>query len=253
MNKKIICIIMCLCTFTGCTTYKHYGYLQNIDKAQLEAYSELYEARIKKDDRLRITVFGPDSKVVMPYNLAFSDATSTSSGFSGGMNSYYTYLVDKDGMITFPIFGDIKVEGMTRRELERYLTEKIGKDVKDPLVMVSFSNYTINFLGAVNTSIRMETERISILQALAMAGGVDNNARRDNVLLIREVDGKPTSHRIDLRKAELLNDEYYWLQQNDIIYIQPGPIDDTSRTIAFWTSILGTIVTVTTMVLLLIK
>ncbi|MCQ2095974.1 MAG: polysaccharide biosynthesis/export family protein [Bacteroidaceae bacterium] len=255
-RKGLTCVIIVTIVIamvgTGCTTYKHYGYLQNIEEIDLGKYSDKYEAVIKKDDRLSIVVYGPDSKVVMPYNLSIGYDVNGGNIAGQGRNGN-SYLVDKYGTITFPILGELHVEGMTRRELEKYLTERIAEDVKNPTVIVNFLNYTINFLGAVNRSIVMDNERISIFDALAKAGDMNLNARRDNVLLIREVDGKPTYHRIDLRKAELLSDEYYWLQQNDIVYIQPGPVEDTTRTISFWTSVIGAVTTITTMVLLLVK
>jgi len=229
----------------SCTTYKQYGYLQDIKDVELGEFSTNYEAIIKKDDRLRITVFGPDSKVVAPYNLCFGENISTSGG-----NSQYTYLVDKRGEITFPVLGLLHVEGMTRRDLELYLMDRIGKDVKNPTVLVEFYNYTITVLGDVGGpgNIKMESERISIFKAIAQAGDLNITARRDNVLLVREVDGKPTYHVINLKHAELLSDELYFLQQNDILYVTPGAAADTNRTLSFWLSIIGAISSVSAVV-----
>lgn len=227
----------------SCTTYKQYGYLQDIKEIDLGEFSTNYEAIIKKDDRLRITVYGPDREVVAPYNLYMSGGGNI--GGSNG-NTSGTFLVDKRGEITFPVLGLLHVEGMTRRDLEFYLMERIGKDVKNPTVLVEFANYTITVLGDVGGggNIRMESERISIFKAIAEAGDLNITARRDNILLVREVDGKPTYHIIDLRHANLLSDEYYFLQQNDILYVTPGAASDTTRTLGFWLGILGAASTV---------
>ena len=114
-----------------------------------------------------------------------------------------SYLVDSNGDIDFPILGKIHVEGMTRNDLVNYLTEEIGKDVKDPIVYVSFRNYKITILGEVRSpgTYTIDSEKINILQALGRAGDLNLTAQRQDILLLREVDGVLTHHRIDLRDS----------------------------------------------------
>jgi len=245
--KLVLPVVALVLAAASCTTYKQYGYLQDIKDTELGEFSTNYEAVIKKDDRLQITVFGPDPKVVAPYNLVIGEnGLNTNNGTNA-----YSYLVDKNGMITFPVLGDLKVEGMTRRELEYYLMERIGQDVKNPTVLVYFRNYTITILGDVRSpgEKMMDSERISVFKAIAMAGDLNITARRDNVLLIREVDGKATYHTIDLKKSNLLSDDYYYMQQNDILYVTPGAASDTSRTVSFWMGLVSSLSSLSAVVL----
>lgn len=243
----------------SCTTAKEIVYMQNIDEVQLQKLTSQYQARIKKDDLLSIVVSGPDKSVVMPYNLTLSEMSN--GGYSNDPEkATLSYLVDNNGEINFPILGKIKVEGMTRTELVNYLTAEISKDVKNPIVYVSFRNYKITVLGEVRSpgTYNMGSERINIFQALGHAGDMLLTAERNDVILIREVDGTPTYYKIDLRDASILNSDIYYMQQNDILYVRPSASRVTSATTA--TSIWGlvfssitTVLAVTSMILTLTR
>ena len=247
MRKSIISFALCaLAILPSCTTYKQFGYFQDIDRSSLAPFSAEYEARIKPDDRLQIVVFGPDPKVVAPYNLVTGETSMSNK------DNMYTYLVDKDGIISFPTLGSIKVEGMTRRELEKYLTDKIAIDVKDPTVLVDFVNHTFTILGDVSKpgNYKMESERISIMQGIGMAGDLNLSAKRDHILLIREVDGKPVHYALDLKRSDILNNPNYFLQNNDILYVRPGAARVTERTFSFWSVLLNAVTSVGTTAIL---
>ena len=254
MRKSGIIAIRCAAVFialvamlSSCSTAKEIVYLQNIDEVKLNKLTSQYEARIKKDDLLSIVVSGPDKTVIMPYNLTLSEmATGTSTD---PKNSTLSYLVDREGEINFPILGKIKVEGMTRSELVDYLTAEISKDVKNPIVYVSFDNYKVTVLGEVKNpgTYKMDSERINIFQALGKAGDMLLTADRNDMILIREVDGIPTYHKLDLRDASILNSEHYYMQQNDILYVRPSAERVAAATTA--TGVWGTIFSsVTTLV-----
>lgn len=215
---------------TACTSAKEISYLQDIDSVHLNDITSRYEAKIQKDDLLSIIVSGPDKQVVMPYNLTLYDNTTT--GTYNPENSTLPYLVDNEGNINFPILGKIHVEGMTRTQLAHYLMSEISKDVKDPIVYVSFKNFKITILGEVKNpgTYNINSEKLTIFQALGQAGDLTLSAKRDDILLIREIDGKNTYHRIDLRSASLLNDDYYYMQQNDVLIIQPSAKRITAAT-----------------------
>ena len=205
----------------SCASTKDIPYFQDIDQVTLSKLKTEYQAVIKKDDRLVILVSGPDKSVCAPYNLTLGEM---SNGISSGTNpeqSTLSYLVDADGCITFPTLGRIKVEGMTRNELVTYLTDRIGLDVKDPIVYVAFKNYKITILGEVKApgTYTMDSEKNNILQALGKAGDLNLTARRDGILLFREVDGKMTHYTIDLRQSDILQSPEFYLQQNDILYV----------------------------------
>lgn len=235
---------------TNCTTSKKIIYFQNLDDAELEPLNTAYEAVIKKDDRLTIVVSGPDKTVCAPYNLTINEMNSNGSVVNGGNpeNSTLGYLVDSNGDIDFPILGKIHVEGMTRNELVNYLTDEIGKDIKEPIVYVSFRNYKITVLGEVKNpgTYTFDSEKVNILQALGYAGDLNLTAKRQDILLLREVDGVLTHHRIDLREKDILQSPYFYLQQNDIIYVQPSATRIATATTAvnIWSVVLSSITTI---------
>ena len=233
---------------SGCTSSKEILYFQNIDDANLKPLNTEYEAVIKKDDRLTIVVSGPDKLVCAPYNLTLNEISSTGGSMSSNPEqATLSYLVDSNGDIDFPILGKIHVEGMTRNDLVKYLTEEIGKDVKEPIVYVSFRNYKITVLGEVRSpgTYTIDSEKINILQALGRAGDLNLTAQRSDILLLREVDGVLTHHRIDLRDKDILESPYFYLQQNDVLYISPSATRVATATTAtgIWSVILSSITT----------
>ena len=231
---------------SGCASYKDIVYFQDIDERTLKPLLNEYEATIKKDDRLAIVVSGSDKTVTAPYNLTLTELT-TSAGSSayGPENATLSYLVDSDGNIEFPILGKIHVEGMTRNELVQYLTREIGKDVKDPIVYVNFKNFKFTVLGEVRApgTYTIDSEKINVLQALGRAGDLNLTAMREGILLIREVDGVQKHYKIDLKSSDLLESPYFYLQQNDVIYVPPSPTRVAQGTAAtgLWSSMLSTI------------
>lgn len=248
MRKEFIAILALALGLlaASCASQKEILYFQDIDQIQLGQLTTEYEAVIKKDDRLTIVVSGPDKTVTAPYNLTLGDSV-TGSGSYNPEQSTLSYLVDPDGNIDFPILGTIHVEGMTRNDLVSYLTQEIGKDVKDPIVYVSFKNYKITILGEVKNpgTYVMDSEKNTILQALGRAGDLSLNALRNDILLIREVDGVLTHTKIDLRNSDILQSPYYFLQQNDIIIVQPSAVRVAAATTAtgIWSVLLSSITT----------
>lgn len=237
----------------SCATSKQILYMQDINEVELHELPADYEAVIKKDDRLTILVSGPDKQVTSPYNLTLGDMT-VSSSVTDPERAALSYLVDKNGDIDFPILGKIHVEGMTRNELMSYLKTEIGKDVKDPIVYVSIRNYKITVLGEVRVpgTYTMDCEKINILQALGRAGDLNLTAKRDGILLIREENGKEVHYTIDLKSAKLLEEPYFYLQQNDIIYVPASATRVMTATAAtgIWSVGLSSVSTLATVVTL---
>lgn len=243
---------------TSCSTSKEIEYFQDIDRVYMEQLNTEYEAIIKKDDRLSIVVSGPDKTVTAPYNLTLGEmGMSTSSVSMNPETATLSYLVDAQGNIEFPTLGTIHVEGMTRNQLVSYLTGRIGKDVKNPIVYVAFKNYKITVLGEVRTpgTFVMDSEKISLLQALGRAGDLTLTAKRDGIILLREVDGRQEHYTIDMRKSDLLNQPYYYLQQNDVIIVPPSSVRVASATTAtgIWSVLLSSITTAIALVTMILK
>lgn len=243
---KLIILASTVALMASCATSKEILYFQDIDEAELTALTTEYQAVIKKDDRLSIVVSGPDKNVTAPYNLTLGEMT-TGGSYTDPDRSTLSYLVDPNGDIDFPILGKIHVEGMTRNDLVAYLTEEIGKDVKDPIVYVSFRNYKITILGEVRSpgTYEMDSEKINILQALGRAGDLQLTAKRDGIILIREENGIQKHYNIDLRDSHVLDSPYFYMQQNDILYIPPSATRVATATTAtgIWGTILSSITT----------
>jgi polysaccharide export outer membrane protein len=134
--------------------------------------------------------------------------------------------VTKDGDITMPTLGKIHVEGMTTNELSEYLTRRIAQDVEGPFVRVELVNFKINVIGEVNSpgAYTFSNERVSVLDALAQAGDMTIFGRRENVTIVREENGKVAYHKLDLTDSKVVNSPYYYLKQNDVVYVEPTEV-----------------------------
>ena len=259
MRKTIFNVVMAFAAAAmavGCASSKDILYFQDIDNVSLDQLPKEYQAVIRKDDRLVILVSGPDKTVCAPYNLTLGEMTN---GYSAGDPEATTlsYLVDSEGCINFPILGRIQVEGMTRNELVSYLTDRIGLDVKDPVVYVAFKNYKITVLGEVQKpgTYTMTSEKNTILQALGMAGDLSLTAKREGILLFREEGGKMTHYTIDLRQSDILDSPYYYLQQNDVIYVPANAarVAAANANTGIWSVLLSSVTTTVAVVSLILS
>ncbi len=256
IQTKVLYLVAFVFLLTACKSAKKIVYMQDIDEVQLKEITTRYEARIKKDDLLNIIVSGPDKQVVMPYNLTLHDNTMGGGSYDPERMTL-PYLVDINGEIDFPILGKIKVEGMTRSDLVAYLTTEISKDVKNPIVYVAFRNYKITVLGEVKApgTYSMDSEKINIFQALGRAGDLALTAKRENIILIREVNGKNTYHRIDLKSAEIMNEDYFFMQQNDVLYVPPSAqrVSAATTNTGIWSVLLSSVTSMVAVITLILK
>ena len=207
----------------SCVSKKDIVYFQydEIDQANV---SNSYKTVIKPDDVLQITITALDIEAVRPFNLS-AVTYSTTSNSAIGVAQQQTYLVDTKGEIEFPVLGKIKIGGLTRDETIDLLKSKLSPDyIKDPNVNIRISNYKISVMGDVQRpgSYNVPNERITILDALALAGDVNISGQRNNILIIREEANKKTQYRVDLRSNNLLTSPVYYLQQNDVVYVEPN-------------------------------
>lgn len=240
----------------SCTSAKDILYFQNIENVRPEKIDAMYEPVISKDDKLQIIISGPDKTVVTPYNFTLSDM------MNGGMtasSSVVPYLVDSNGNIDMPGLGCIHVEGMRRADLVNHITT-ILKDrglVKDPVVSVSFLNYKVTVLGEVRNpgTYTVGSERVTILQALGMAGDLLITAERSDIILIRDEDGVQTHFKIDLRDGNLLNSPYYYMHQNDVLYVPQSAsrIAQGTTATSIWSTVLSSITTMIAVASLIIN
>ena len=207
----------------SCVSKKDIVYFQ-YDKINQAEVSNSYKTIIKPDDLLQITITALDIEAVRPFNLA-AVTYSTSSNSAIGVAQQQTYLVDTKGEIEFPVLGKIKIGGLTRDETIALLKSKLSPDyIKDPNVNIRIANYKISVMGDVVRpgSYNIPNERITILDALALAGDVNISGQRNNILIIREEANKKVQYRVDIRSNLLLTSPVYYLQQNDVVYVEPN-------------------------------
>ena len=204
------------------------AYYQDINLSETTANN--YEPILKADDLLLIFVSSPDPEVAAPFNIStISIAGNSSSGVanvenSGGQVRYQTYLIDNKGFIQFPIIGSIKLGGLTREVALETLKTKLKNYINEPIVNLRILNFKITVQGEVARpgTFNVLTERITLPEALAMAGDMTIYGKRDNVLIIREIDGKKTSNFVDLTKTDFMNSPFYYLSQNDLVVVEPN-------------------------------
>lgn len=228
--KKGIFFLLCgmFLLLMSCSTKKSLAYLQEEsgDSTMVVAAQELYDARIKPKDLLTITVNTFDREASVPFNLMFPSGSAEPPMSSSGENAMQKYLVDNDGNIDFPVLGKIKVADMTKNQVEAYLKSQLRPYLKEePLINVRMVNYKISVLGEVNrpNSYTITNEKVNVLEALALAGDLTIYGKRDNVKLMREsVDGKREVVVLDLTDKNLIHSPYFYLQQNDVLYVEPN-------------------------------
>ena len=235
-KNSYLILVLLVALVTSCSAPKNVAYLQNSDYVDLSQSQSLYDAKIMPKDVLSITVNTVNPEAAAPFNLIVRP-TLASGHISSSGGALQTYLVDNDGNIDFPLLGRIKVGGLTKSECEAMIHDKIKpylNAAENPVVTVRMSSYSISVLGEVNRpgSYQVSREKINVLEALAQAGDLTIYGVRENVKLIREdATGKKQIYRINLNDANLLTSPYYYLQQNDIVYVEPNKVKSRNSSI----------------------
>ena len=231
--KKFISFIFAvtlLIAMSSCGTSKSVAYIQNSDSINYDNSRYLYDAKIMPKDQLTITVNTVNPEASLPYNLLLQNSYTQGRILSTTGGTLMPYLVDNEGYINFPVVGRLKVSGLTKSECENMILEKIRPymaETENPVVTVRMSSYSVSVIGEVARpgSFQVAREKITILEALAQAGDLTIYGVRDKVKLIREdATGKKEIHTLDLTNANIVNSPYYYLQQNDIVYVEPNKV-----------------------------
>lgn len=240
-----LALVLCSCT-TSKTSLTYFENIKGIESGELSKME--YGVELVPDDELLITVTSLFPQATAGYNLPLANPATQEVLLNQTQPQQQTYIVDKNGDIDFPILGRMHVEGLTTRQLKEELVKKISQDVDDPIVKVELVNFRVNVMGEVKNpgAVKVSRERYSLLDALADAGDLTEYGERENVLLIREEDGKVEYHRLNLNDAAVLSSPYFYLQQNDAIYVEPNKIrKDNSKynqNNAYKISVISTIV-----------
>lgn len=227
--KKGLFLCLMVYLLAGCTSSKKVVYLQDAGEGFSQQIQQDYELKIRPDDVLSITVNSKDAELVQMFNLPIIryDFAGPGTG-GGGAGTVLGYTVNKSGNIDFPQLGSVTVQGKTRSELASYIKDQLISNgyVKDPVVTVQFLNFRISVLGEVTRpgSLSFKNDRITVLDAISEAGDLTIYGKRDNVRVIREENGQRTMATLDLRSADIFQSPYFYLQQNDVVYVEPNKV-----------------------------
>lgn len=265
LNKRNLWLLLLPFLLTACQSYKKVPYFQNVEVVnEAEQQEKLYDAKIMPKDLLTIVVSCTNPELAIPFNLT----VASNAGIAVSTSSYVTtqpvlqpYLVDNEGNINFPVLGELKLGGLTKREAEQLIIDKLKPYMKEtPIVTVRMVNYKISVIGEVTRpgTFTISNEKVNLLEALAMAGDMTVYGLRDNVKLIREdANGKQQIVTLDLNKAETILSPYYWLQQNDIVYVTPNKAkarnSDVGNSTSLWFSATSILVSVVSLLVNILK
>lgn len=255
LNKKFICLLTFIALMCSCVSRKQLAYFQTITpESATEINKNIVpqtEPCVKVGDALVITVTALDMEAVLPYNLPSISHNSPSSEVEPTAHSYQYYTVDYQGNIEFPILGKLHVGGLTFSEIINMIQGRLQGQIVDPIVTVRFLNAEVTVLGEVKNpgSFALNNGKMTILEALGAAGDLTPYGRRDNVLIIRDVNGKLEFARINLNNEEVFTSPYFQLQQKDVVVIEPNQARSTSnQTISLWLSMVGTVSSAATVI-----
>ncbi len=216
--------LLLLMSLFSCKTAKDVVYLQDVVPYKATEIEQKFEVLIHEDDLLGILVNSKDKELVVPFNLPMVSYQIGADSY--GQQRLLGYLVDVNGDIDFPVLGKIHVVGLSRLQLTELIKKRLVEEdlVKDPVVTIQFLNYKVSVMGEVSRpgSFSISGDRITLLEALSMAGDLTIYGRRDRVAVIREKDGKRTVLFHDLRSSDIFSSPCYYLQQNDIVYVEPN-------------------------------
>ncbi len=208
--------------FNACTDTKKLIYFQgNTTNSQSNSS---YSLVLQTGDILSITVMGLDETSTKPFNMPTNNINQNIGGYVQGSQSPPGYLIDKEGNITFPVIGKIKLGGLERSDAIDILKEQLKPYLVNPTILIRILNFKVTVLGEVRNpgTFTIPNERITLPEALGIAGDLQITGIRKNIMIIREIEGKRTEYRVDLTSKELFNSPVYFLQQNDVVYVQPN-------------------------------
>lgn len=217
-SRIMFFIVIVLLLSTSCTSSKKIAYFENATDTTFEAMINNVEPPIQPNDILNISITSLNKAASEAFNTDFQ-AVGISTQFAG-------YLVNNDGNIQMPTLGSIAAAGLTKNQLKDKITSVIleKKLLLDPIVNIRFLNFEVTVIGEVAkpTVINVPNERISLLKAIGLAGDLTIYGKRDNILLIREEDGKKITRHIDINSKDFFSSPYYYLQPNDVVYVEPN-------------------------------
>jgi len=255
--RKIFYLILAVLFLSSCgVRYKSVPYFIDLpaDSVLQEQIKNQTALKIQKNDILAITVSSLNPEASAIFNLGNTSSIPSNAGGSvNPINTANGFLVDQNGAIQLPLIGSVKIEGFTTSQARELIQSKLTTYLKEPVVSLRLVNFKVSVLGDVMRPgvYPVENERISVSEALSMAGDLNITAVRNNVLLIREYQGKRQYVRLNMQSKELFDSPYFYLQNNDVLYIQPGnakyaSVDSSYRNVSIILSALSVIALIIT-------
>ena len=244
----------------SCVTQKQMTYLRDADASMMDSINAKFQSQsetvVRPGDALTVSISALDKEAVVPYNMptVVYGVPGTNTVQTTPMMQYY--IVGEDGNIELPVIGSVHVAGLKRNEVENLIKEQVESQILNPLVQVHLVNAKVSVLGEVARpgTVPMSSGRLTILEALAAAGDMTPYGCRDNVLVTREVDGKLQIHRVNVRSAELYTSPFYYLQQNDVVYVSPNKVRAISSANAgLWLSVVSTVASAATVIVTVVN
>ncbi len=221
---------------------------QVIPYGQTESLDNAFRMKIQPDDLLRVTVSSFDPEAALPFNIqesvpGFGQVNPTT------IELFQGYLVDREGNIEIPVIGSMKVEGLTLEQMKDEVRQRLEKYLKDPVVTARYLNFKVTVLGEVATPgvVRLSNTRVTVLDALGLAGDMTNYANRSEVTVVREVGDQRTYERLNLRRKDVFESPFFYLKQNDVVYVQPirarvaTVADPGQRIVSYGTALLSVV------------
>ena len=260
ITRQFCVLIIAAVTAVSCVTQKQLTYLHDADASKVDSINAKYSPRtehvIRPGDALTVFVSALDKEAVAPYNLPTVIYAASGSNQVQTTPMLQYYVVDAAGYIEMPVLGKLQVGGLSRPEAEEEIRKVLSRQVIDPTVRVSVVGAKVSVLGEVNrpSQVSMPSGRMTIFDALAAAGDLTPYGRRDNVLITREVNGKLELARLNLGNADIYTSPYYFLQQNDVVYVSPNKVRAIGSTNSgLWLSVVSTALSAATIIVTVVK
>ena len=223
LAKLFAGIFFILVSLTSCEVRERLVYLHESNLDTIQKVKNTYSPILRVDDQLSILVGGADQEALAPFQF-YSTSNSTNNGQNLQLLTGINYLIDVNGNINFPVLGFVQLAGKTRLEAVKYLQEQLAQYVDNPIVNIEIKNFKFTVLGQVKSpGIHMvSTDRMTILEAIGKAGDLQITGLRNNVLVIREINGERIEYRLDLTNKSIYNSPAFYICQNDVIYVEPN-------------------------------
>jgi polysaccharide biosynthesis/export protein len=249
--RNFLILLPVIILLTSCASKKEIVYFQDAESLAARMNDQTFEPIIESNDILYVSISSMNEAVLIPFKRSVGlegNASNSNPGLQG-------YLVNVEGDIHFPIIGIVNVAGKTRGQVEEELISELSEFITDVVVDVRIMNFKITVIGEVNNPgvYTIDDERVTLPQALGLAGDLSEDGKRENILVIREINGQQQVSRIDLTKTDFFSSPYYFLKQNDVIYVEPstkgvkksGFIPDIPALLSLMTVVLSTIILLT--------